>query len=134
MIRLIALLSLLLVTACAAPRSVPPPQTEHAAPPATPTAAPTPQPTTKAAAPPATPTATPTPQPTTKAAAPPATPAATPTSQPTTKAAPPQVVVGVSGTHFTLNGEPTFLLGVSYFDARAWRLSDLDALDRKSVV
>ncbi len=42
--------------------------------------------------------------------------------------APSPFSVGVSGTTFTINGHPTFLLGVSYFDARAWRTADLDAL------
>ena len=36
--------------------------------------------------------------------------------------------VGVSGTRFIINGNPAFLLGVSYFDARYWRASNLDGL------
>jgi hypothetical protein len=36
--------------------------------------------------------------------------------------------VGLSGDRFTLNGQPTFLLGVSYFDGANWHVSDLDAL------
>jgi len=39
--------------------------------------------------------------------------------------------VGISGDRFTLNGTPTFLLGVSYFDGRNWHQSDLDALAAK---
>jgi hypothetical protein len=44
---------------------------------------------------------------------------------------PPQagpVSVGISGDRFTVNGTPTFLLGVSYFDASNWTLADLDGL------
>ena len=37
-------------------------------------------------------------------------------------------VLGISGDNFTINGTPTFLLGVSYFDALDWRTSDLDGL------
>ncbi|MEK7555713.1 MAG: peptidoglycan-binding protein [Patescibacteria group bacterium] len=37
-------------------------------------------------------------------------------------------VLGISGDKFTINGTPTFLLGVSYFDALDWRTSDLDGL------
>ncbi|WP_143755447.1 hypothetical protein [Gloeocapsopsis sp. IPPAS B-1203] len=36
--------------------------------------------------------------------------------------------VGIAGDKFTINGQPTFLLGVSYFDAVHWRESDLDRL------
>ncbi|AFZ29875.1 hypothetical protein Glo7428_1306 [Gloeocapsa sp. PCC 7428] len=36
--------------------------------------------------------------------------------------------VGIAGDKFTINGQPTFLLGVSYFDAAHWRVSDLDRL------
>lgn len=36
--------------------------------------------------------------------------------------------LAIAGERFTLNGKPTFLLGVSYFDGRFWRASDLDAL------
>lgn len=50
-------------------------------------------------------------------------------------AAPPQgpqprgpVSVGISGDKFTVNGQPRFLLGVSYFDASNWRVEDLDGL------
>lgn len=39
--------------------------------------------------------------------------------------------LGISGNRFTLCGEPTFLLGVSYFDAVGWRASDLDALQAR---
>lgn len=38
------------------------------------------------------------------------------------------VTLGVSGDAFTLNGTRTFLLGVSYFDAKYWHASDLDQL------
>jgi hypothetical protein len=44
---------------------------------------------------------------------------------------PPQagpVSVGVSGDKFTVNGQPKFLLGASYFDASNWRTSDIDDL------
>ena len=34
--------------------------------------------------------------------------------------------VGLSGDQLTINGQPAFLLGVSYFDAVAWRTSDLN--------
>jgi hypothetical protein len=37
-------------------------------------------------------------------------------------------LVGVKGTEFTLNGKPTYLLGVSYFDGLHWRASDLNRL------
>jgi hypothetical protein len=36
--------------------------------------------------------------------------------------------IGIAGDKFTINGQPTFLLGISYFDAVHWRLSDLDRL------
>lgn len=36
--------------------------------------------------------------------------------------------VGLAADRFTIDGKPTFLLGVSYFDALDWHLSDLDAL------
>jgi hypothetical protein len=36
--------------------------------------------------------------------------------------------IGIAGDKFTVDGRQTFLLGVSYFDARGWRASDLDAL------
>ncbi|MGQ0810188.1 MAG: cellulase family glycosylhydrolase [Nitrospiraceae bacterium] len=36
--------------------------------------------------------------------------------------------IGLAGDRFTVNGQPTFLLGISYFDALNWHLSDLDAL------
>src|SRR5947209_4431480 len=39
--------------------------------------------------------------------------------------------VGVSGDRFTLNGRKTFLLGVSYFDARSWHESDLVGLSQR---
>jgi hypothetical protein len=34
--------------------------------------------------------------------------------------------VGLSGDKLTINGQPAFLLGVSYFDAVAWRVADLN--------
>jgi len=37
-------------------------------------------------------------------------------------------VVGIDGDKFTLNGVPTFLLGVSYFDVLGWKASDFDML------
>lgn len=37
----------------------------------------------------------------------------------------------VDGDHFTFDGVPTFLLGVSYFDARDWTASDLDGLSQR---
>lgn len=37
-------------------------------------------------------------------------------------------LVGIAGDRFTLNGVPTFLLGVSYFDALGWKTSDFDML------
>ncbi len=39
--------------------------------------------------------------------------------------------LAIQGDRFSLNGTPTFLLGVSYFDARFWRESDLDALAQR---
>ena len=36
--------------------------------------------------------------------------------------------LGLSGESFTINGSPTFLLGVSYFDGYNYHLSDLDRL------
>lgn len=36
--------------------------------------------------------------------------------------------IGIAGDHFMINGTPRFLLGVSYFDARNWKRSDIDAL------
>ena len=39
--------------------------------------------------------------------------------------------IGVSGDRFTINGQSTFLLGVSYFDAGYWRVSDLDGLAQR---
>jgi len=41
------------------------------------------------------------------------------------------VVLGTSGEWFTINGTPTFLLGVSYFDGRNYRESDLVTLSAK---
>jgi hypothetical protein len=35
---------------------------------------------------------------------------------------------GVSGDQFTINGTPTFLLGVSYFQALDWKQSDIEGL------
>ena len=37
-------------------------------------------------------------------------------------------IFGITGDRFTLNGIPTFLLGVSYFDALGWKVSDFDKL------
>lgn len=37
-------------------------------------------------------------------------------------------VLGIDGDRFTLNGVPTFLLGVSYFDVLGWKASDFDML------
>jgi len=45
-----------------------------------------------------------------------------------TSPAQPVTEFGLSADHFSVNGKPTFLLGVSYFDALDWHLSDLDAL------
>lgn len=39
--------------------------------------------------------------------------------------------LGIAGTKFTIGGEPTFLLGVSYFDAVGWQQADLDALQAR---
>jgi hypothetical protein len=39
--------------------------------------------------------------------------------------------LGIAGSRFTLRGQPTFLLGVSYFDAVGWRASDLDAFQAR---
>ncbi|MCI0560273.1 MAG: hypothetical protein MN733_17440, partial [Nitrososphaera sp.] len=39
--------------------------------------------------------------------------------------------LGISGEKFTINGNETFLLGVSYFDAFNWRVSDLDELSAR---
>ena len=41
------------------------------------------------------------------------------------------LVLGTSGESFTINGTPTFLLGVSYFDGRNYRESDLVSLSAK---
>ena len=44
---------------------------------------------------------------------------------------PPQtgpVTIGVSGDKFTVNGQPKFLLGVSYFDGSNYRVEDFDSL------
>jgi hypothetical protein len=38
------------------------------------------------------------------------------------------VTVGISGDKFTVNGQPTFLIGVSYFDGSNYQVSDFDAL------
>jgi hypothetical protein len=38
----------------------------------------------------------------------------------------PVTSLGIRGDRFTLNGTETFLLGVSYFDIKNWRVSDLD--------
>src|SRR5688572_27101591 len=36
--------------------------------------------------------------------------------------------IGISGDYFTVNKTKMFLLGVSYFDAMGWKVSDLDGL------
>lgn len=36
--------------------------------------------------------------------------------------------LGIAGDRFSINGTPTFLLGVSYFDALGWKASDFDEL------
>jgi len=41
------------------------------------------------------------------------------------------LVLGISGDRFTINDAPTFLLGVSYFDGRNYRESDLVTLSAK---
>ena len=41
------------------------------------------------------------------------------------------LVLGISGDRFTINDAPTFLLGVSYFDGRNYRESDLITLSAK---
>ena len=40
-------------------------------------------------------------------------------------------VLGISGDKFTINGTPKFLLGVSYYDALGWRISDLNGLSSR---
>ncbi|MCR4330446.1 MAG: peptidoglycan-binding protein, partial [Patescibacteria group bacterium] len=40
-------------------------------------------------------------------------------------------VLGISGDKFTINSTPTFLLGVSYYDALGWRATDLDGLSSR---
>ena len=40
---------------------------------------------------------------------------------------------GVSGDRFTINGTPTFLIGVSYFDATGWKTSDLDGFASRGI-
>jgi hypothetical protein len=45
--------------------------------------------------------------------------------------APAPVRLSVAGNSFALNGKKTFLLGVSYFDGRNWRDSDLEELARR---
>jgi hypothetical protein len=43
-------------------------------------------------------------------------------------------VLGIEGTQFTLNGKPTFLLGISYYGAldasQDWIRRDLDDMER----
>src|SRR5262249_11830783 len=39
--------------------------------------------------------------------------------------------LGLSGDRLTINGRPAFLLGASYFDAVAWRTSDLNEFARR---
>lgn len=36
--------------------------------------------------------------------------------------------LGISGDRFAINGQPTFLLGASYYDGNGWKASDLDGL------
>ena len=43
------------------------------------------------------------------------------------------VSFGVSGDRFTINGTPTFLVGVSYFDATGWKTSDLDGFASRGI-
>lgn len=40
-------------------------------------------------------------------------------------------LLGISGDAFTINEQPTFLLGVSYFDALGYKDSDLDELESR---
>ena len=40
---------------------------------------------------------------------------------------------GVSGDRFTITGTPTFLIGVSYFDATGWKTSDLDGFASRGI-
>ena len=39
-----------------------------------------------------------------------------------------QIQLGITRDQFTIAGAPTYLLGVSYFDAMNWKRSDMDAL------
>src|SRR6185503_2175253 len=39
--------------------------------------------------------------------------------------------LGIAGDAFTLDGVPTFLLGVSYFDGKNWHAEDLDGLAQR---
>ena len=39
--------------------------------------------------------------------------------------------LSIDGDHFTFDGAPIFLVGVSYFDARDWFASDLDGLSSR---
>jgi hypothetical protein len=39
--------------------------------------------------------------------------------------------LAIDGDRFTFDGAPTFLLGVSYFDARDWSTSDFDGLSQR---
>ena len=41
--------------------------------------------------------------------------------------------LGVTGDQFTINDQATFLLGVSYYHGRGWKLSDLDALQARGI-
>ena len=43
------------------------------------------------------------------------------------------VSFGVSGDRFTINETPTFLIGVSYFDATGWKTSDLDGFASRGI-
>ena len=40
-------------------------------------------------------------------------------------------VLGISADRFTVNGATKFLLGLSYFDALGWKVSDLDGLQSR---
>jgi hypothetical protein len=43
----------------------------------------------------------------------------------------PGVGLAIDGDRFTFDGAPIFLLGVSYFDARDWSVSDFDGLSQR---
>ncbi len=62
---------------------------------------------------------------------PPPSPPPGPPPSPPPSPPPGNTVVGLAGDKFTINGQPTFLLGISYFDVAGWRASDLDALQMR---